>query len=692
MHKNNETPDAHAEGSGGHTLDTPDSTDPSRATRDQAINRERALRLVADGYYVHPVGRDKLPYGRWTATSTDDPDQIRALWQQYPDALPALSPGRSGLTVVDLDQHPGKASGFEAAKANGWPINAEVQGTSISGLGRHLWYRGCADGDRDPAPGINLRTKGYVVVTYDLPPATSVIEPLPGPYQGYVDGEERNVREATPGTSSESHATADEVAAWMEKHTGVPDHYLLEYANDWPTEPAFRGNSRLLSRLKFLTLAGEEGRSGAANAIEDLHRNWSATQHGEGAYNAEKTFLRALARAVAVAREHQWPESVEVIAADGVDDPQKTTEPDLRAEFRTTDGLLDEIDEERVARELASLRVRHEARRRFDKSTREKVPLVTPIRLDHFLNEPDPEVIYRIGEMLPTGANGVLAAGYKAGKSTMLGNMVRSLADGDDFLGAFPVEPAGRTVLIDNELDPRTLRRWLRAQDIQHENRVEVIPIRGQVSSFNILDADVLAEWAEVIGPCDVLLLDCLRPVLDALGLDENREAGRFLVAFDELKAAVGASESLIVHHMGHNGERSRGDSRILDWPDVTWNLTRQDPSDPASQRYFSAYGRDVDVPEGQLGYNDDRRRLTYSEGGRGEVRHANAVDQATPLVLDFVKVNPGCSSNEIRDGVKHAAKAVREARENLLKDGKIHKTPRSGKGGGFAYYLSDAN
>ncbi len=48
-----------------------------------------------------------------------------------------------------------------------------------------------------------------------------------------------------------------------------------------------------------------------------------------------------------------------------------------------------------------------------------------------------------------------------------------------------------------------------------------------------------------------IVLFGCLRPVLDALGLSEDKDAGRFLVAFDALLAEAAVSECLIVHNMG---------------------------------------------------------------------------------------------------------------------------------------------
>ena len=51
--------------------------------------------------------------------------------------------------------------------------------------------------------------------------------------------------------------------------------------------------------------------------------------------------------------------------------------------------------------------------------------------------------------------------------------------------------------------------------------------------------------------------------MLDALGLDEHRDAGRFLTAFDALLVEAGIRDAFVVTHMGHTNERARGDSRL---------------------------------------------------------------------------------------------------------------------------------
>ena len=341
--------------------------------------------------------------------------------------------------------------------------------------------------------------------------------------------------------------------------------------------------------------------------------------------------------------------------------------------------------ERRIHAHLETMRDRAEAGRRFKAEQLGALELPAVYTLDRFLAIPDEEVRYRIADVLAVGGHNVLAAQYKAGKTTLIGNLIRVLVDGGDFLGRHHTEPVQRVALIDNELDERTLRHWLRAQGIHNEAKVSLVPIRGKVASFNILDDSVRAQWAQMIRDADVVILDCLRPVLDALGLDENKDAGRFLIAFDALLRECGASEALIVHHMGHNGERSRGDSRILDWPDATWKLVREDAENPDSARYFSAFGRDVNVPETLLEYDAEGRRLNSTGGNRAANRVANLLDD----VIAFVALNPGVSKTGIRNGLPGDNKDLARATDAAVAQGHLVAEKRQARGGGTAYRVA---
>jgi hypothetical protein len=90
---------------------------------------EVALRLARlYGFYVFPVNAKhritsegkhglsvKAPlFEGWQERSANDPDQISALWAEYPDGAVAVDCEKSGLLVVDADRKPGKPDGLEA--------------------------------------------------------------------------------------------------------------------------------------------------------------------------------------------------------------------------------------------------------------------------------------------------------------------------------------------------------------------------------------------------------------------------------------------------------------------------------------------------------------------------------------------------------------------------------------------------
>jgi len=182
------------------------------------------------------------------------------------------------------------------------------------------------------------------------------------------------------------------------------------------------------------------------------------------------------------------------------------------------------------------------------------------------------------------------------------------------------------------------------------------------------------AEWAKLLADAGAttVVLDCIGPILAALGLDENKaaEVGRFLATFEQLLAEAGVPESFVIHHMGHDAERSRGASRLRDWPDAEWRLVRQDDS-PASARYLSAYGRDVDMPESRLDYDPLTRHL-WAAGGS---RKTEQVGAARAALIEILADEPGLSGNAIEKWsgtASHSRAAVREALRSAVADGAI--------------------
>lgn len=346
--------------------------------------------------------------------------------------------------------------------------------------------------------------------------------------------------------------------------------------------------------------------------------------------------------------------------------------------------------ERRVLHALESERIRRDARRRLALEEQLAAPVPEVLTLRQRLARPRTGVDYRIEGLLPRDARAMLTAQFKTGKTTMVSNLVRSLVDREPFLGRAAIASLqGNVGVIDTEMPARQLDEWYGDQGIVNDHRVVLFPLRGALSSFNILDPTARREWASRLRAHDVavVILDCLRPVLDALGVNEHSETGRFLVPLDELLREAGVSEAVVVHHAGHGGERSRGDSRLRDWPDVEWTLVRQD-DDPRSARFFRAFGRDVDLPESRLLYDAANRSLTLEGGSRRDARALAALD----AVLEVVKGSPspmsGRGIESALDESEHSRDTVRAAIRYGMTEGYL--SAEKGQRGAMLYRVRE--
>lgn len=312
-----------------------------------------------------------------------------------------------------------------------------------------------------------------------------------------------------------------------------------------------------------------------------------------------------------------------------------------------------------LADELVKQRARREAKRILDsEECGDGDDIPDPTLLTDFLDEDDEaDVAWRVEGLWPLGAKVILAAGAKAGKTTSTGNIVRSLVDGDRLFRVFPTTPLddGIVVVLDFEMPRKSLRRWLRDQGIRNKAKLAVWTERGKAGRFDLRLPDVRARWVAKLRKVDarIWVIDCLSPILAALGIGENdnTEVGRILNGITAAAVEAGVEEVLLIHHMGHQAERSRGASALQGWPDILWKITRErndkNPNgepDTDAPRFFSAYGRDVDVKEGRLLFDPASRHLTFAEGGRKQSEQTDALGR----VLVWVRDNPDQTSSAV--------------------------------------------
>lgn len=298
------------------------------------------------------------------------------------------------------------------------------------------------------------------------------------------------------------------------------------------------------------------------------------------------------------------------------------------------------------------------------------------------LDIPEPRVL--VDKLLLLDGNTVLVAQRKAGKTTLVHNLIKSMCDDTDFLGAYTIDkPKGmKFALLDFEMQQGMLLKWLRdvKVSLRGARSLELFSFRGASSSFNILSRASRISWANRLADCGVqfLILDCLAPAMAANGMDENDTyaASAFLNGIDEIMKMAGIAGSLVVHHMGHSGERGRGASRIRDWPETEIHLIPEGQGDddnghlrPRAQRFLAAEGRLGAFDELGLSYEEDGRRLFVSSGSREEA----AVEAAVPSILNYVQEHPGCSKSAALAGASGSRRTSKmRAMTELINDGSI--------------------
>lgn len=279
----------------------------------------------------------------------------------------------------------------------------------------------------------------------------------------------------------------------------------------------------------------------------------------------------------------------------------------------------------------------------------------------------------------------LLVGAAKSGKTTLMGHLIKCLVDGGMFLDRYHVRPiVGRLALIDTEMSERRLQTWLGRIGIENTDKVLLWSLRKNKRLFDILDQKIRSAWAAMFREQEVsyVVLDCLRPLMDSLALNEHSEAGQLLVAFDEFLGEAEIGEAVVVHHSGHRSERARGDSRIKDWCDAEWRLVLKDPNDDASPRYFKAYGRDVDEPEHEVGLDEDgvphvvggSRRLA-NQVARTQAFQDQVGEAVGAVLLVLAEARKPLNTRDLEAAVKgrkHALKAARKAIAECIESGEV--------------------
>lgn len=560
----------------------------------------RALKYAALGYFVFPLQagtKSKQVPGAWPESSRDA-ERIRGWWRTDPDANIGIACKPSGIVVVDPDAPKQRADGGwtpdgraewrRIATEHGWPLEPHV--TTPHG-GHHLYFRIgdlAASNQTSWMPGVDVRAGGGDHGGYVVAPGSM------------VDG--HAYRGTLPPVRDLTVVPASLAAALGSKATG-------DAAEARPAGAGSGGGMSLAQALLSPPLEG--GRN-----------DWLAMVAGHLA-----------------AKFHDDHATYQVLVEQA---NQRLADPLERDEARTTRESIwqaeqakrsdlgrvaatGELDPALVAAEVQRELVRREAKRAVRRLTEPPVVNTPVLSLAAVLALP-PEPPMRVAGLIPADALTLIVGQAKAGKTTFALNLAKSLLTGRAFLGAFPVVPVtGCVTMLNFEVSNRTLARWADEAGIDHD-RFRLVALRGVGNPLDDPEARTQLAVALRAANTETLIVD---PFSQAFSGDENStaEVGAFLRdlvrwAYEE----AGVRDLVLVAHAGHNGERVRGNSRLLGDPDAIITLTYDEQGE---DRFMKAMGRDVSVHEDRLEFDQATRTLTRTgDGGRRDVEQRRKTDE----------------------------------------------------------------
>lgn len=720
--------------------------DEARSLAGQRALRE-ALRLVRLGYVLVPVTITREADGKklakfhtgWKAGGQVRSDIIRDWSVQFGGCSFAILCGPSGIEVVDLDAAEGGPAWWTA---EGMPTSAWVVDTP--GGGQHHYFRRRPGAEPDGrlvnnagqvAPGVDARTVGGLVFT----PGSYVVGEEDRPYTARAELPEADALEQTPrivlslwsraraarprsdtpvGQVDQARQfTQDEAVAYVAAEAQRP---LLDAQYGVNVNDTLNRAAVVVGHFvpEFFTEADARAALGSWLLTGPGARNgWTALdREDEGSISSglRRGMAEPYARRQPLGSNHLADGVPAVVTSTNAVDPTGDRYAGLPVPAAGSAvevaGSLAALPDPPTALDVALERGRisRAVRRILDAEERPPAPPPATTNLAMLLAEPPNAAKYRIEGLWPSGGKVLLTAPAKAGKTTMVGNLVRCLADAAPFLaapgpvpaGAFLVQAAGhavepldgrKIVLLDFEMTRDMLREWLRDQRIANLAAVEVELLRGQV--WDPRDEVTRAGWAAHLRGLGaaVLVVDPIGPVLNALGIDESNatDVGQVLWALDALVRESGASELFVVHHAGHEGERARGTSGFIGWPDAIWTLVRDKSLEGAGRRALSASGRDVHLAETVLNLDHATRRLSLGEGSRASARGSQHAEVMADIVRQEVDdrgpTQDGPTTNDLKRLARDSSIGVKiqdaqDAIAAALRLGMVHRHEGPGR------------
>lgn len=342
-----------------------------------------------------------------------------------------------------------------------------------------------------------------------------------------------------------------------------------------------------------------------------------------------------------------------------------------------------------------------------------------PRTLSEALADPQPEGLPRVAGMTVIGGRTAIVGRYKSGKTTLVGNYLRSVLAGDPFLtdpagkGAFwdvmryPVASVvkGDVVVLNYEMPERLSAGWMADQGLaEFGDRVQLWDLRALGNP--LASESGRSEVAELAAGAGLVVVDTFASAFTGRNQNDNSEVRDWTLMLDEV---VGPAADLVVlAHAGHGGDRIRGASALGDWPETMLTLTRE----PGRQGFLSLAGRPVtsELDGAPLLHDPVTRRVIFDPAGKsraeqdGQAQGTRRTERETQReqskrdTLKRIEVellaalaNGPQSGRYLVKTITGSESAVKAVIEKLVTAGRVI-AERGRRGGGQQYRLSESS
>ncbi|HKB04039.1 MAG TPA: AAA family ATPase [Gemmataceae bacterium] len=251
----------------------------------------------------------------------------------------------------------------------------------------------------------------------------------------------------------------------------------------------------------------------------------------------------------------------------------------------------------------------------------------------------------------------LLSALMKAGKSTLLGHLLRALQAGTPFLGR--VTKPARTLIVSEE-SPAQWRRRVDALDLDDSAAVLCRPMLARP------DFATWSEFVAYLGECaakrqsDLVVIDTIAPVAPWKNENDAAEVQGTLTPLNGLTR--NGLAVLLVHHLGKadqpEGKAARGSTALAGGVDVLLEFRRYRADDRADRRrVLTGLGRFEEVPEEIVVQLSEDGSGYTAEGDRRAVEDNELVEAIRAALPND---SPGWTRDEIKQQAELRCKLAR--------------------------------